>query len=547
VDMVAVPSSLVLPHSTRSQLGARVGSTEPRIWTPPLRELTPETSDGFDQVQFAVDVLHHPPLPWQEWLLIHAGELLPDGRPRFRIVIVLVARQNGKTEVPVMLAPFWMFMDRYPLTVGTSTKLEYAKETWDKTKSLIARSKALDSMHGPGRNWYVRGAMDTSMWAYALDEGNQPIEGEFGPRYKIAAANEEGGRSLTINRGIADELRQHKDYAAWGAFEPACSPEDAQIWVLSNAGSDSSVVLNDLRGQALALVTWIDEVGTEHAAELIAAGECPHDPRIGIFEWSAPKDARPDDPDALCQANPRVGYGRNLEDLIAEARRAMLKGGDALTTFQTEKMCIKVKVDNPAIDPGSWLRCLDPGTLDAVRGRLAACVDVSPDGQHISLSVAGVLPDGRVRVETAQAWDSRGRARTELPALVRKIKPKVLGWFPAGPGAALAADITRTERRENWPPAGTTVEAIRGDTSAACMGFEQLVRDGQLAHSGDPLQDAQVGEAERLKRGDAWVFVRHGDGHVDTVYAMAGAAHLARTMPAPIGKPRLLFAVEPDA
>ena len=34
-----------------------LGSTEPRIWTPPLRELTEETSLGFAVIKFATDVL----------------------------------------------------------------------------------------------------------------------------------------------------------------------------------------------------------------------------------------------------------------------------------------------------------------------------------------------------------------------------------------------------------------------------------------------------------------------------------------------------------
>ena len=33
------------------------GYETPRIYTPPLRELTPETSAGFDVVDFARDVL----------------------------------------------------------------------------------------------------------------------------------------------------------------------------------------------------------------------------------------------------------------------------------------------------------------------------------------------------------------------------------------------------------------------------------------------------------------------------------------------------------
>lgn len=83
-----------------------LGSRTPRVWTPPLRELKPDvldddgniiepaTSLGFDVIEWARESLKVDLLPWQEWLLIHALELLPNGRLRFRTVLVLVARQN---------------------------------------------------------------------------------------------------------------------------------------------------------------------------------------------------------------------------------------------------------------------------------------------------------------------------------------------------------------------------------------------------------------------------------------------------------------------
>ena len=78
-----------------------------------------------------------------------------------------------------------------------------------------------------------------------------------------------------------------------------------------------------------------------------------------------------------------------------------------------------------------------------------------------------------------------------------------------------------------------TVATLRAEDTAACMGLAELVKARQVAHSGQAMLDAQVGGAEKLKRGDAWVFTRRGGGNVDAVYAVAGAAHLARTLPKP--------------
>ena len=86
------------------------GCTEARLFTPPLRELTRETSYGYAVIDFARNILKTPLDPWEEWLVIHMGELLEDGTPRFRKVLVIVARQNGKTYLCRVLTLFWMFI-----------------------------------------------------------------------------------------------------------------------------------------------------------------------------------------------------------------------------------------------------------------------------------------------------------------------------------------------------------------------------------------------------------------------------------------------------
>jgi len=518
-----------------------LGNTEPRLWTPPLRPLvpairdndgnviTPATSVGFAQVEFARNVLRHPFDPWEEWLAIHGGELLPDGRPRFRVVLVLVARQNGKTEVLVILTLYWQFVDSVPLILGTSTKLDYARESWKKAVKLAKTVPDFDKLRGTGR-W----TRDTN--------GEQESWTTEDARYKIAASNEEGGRSLTIHRLVCDELRQHHDYSAWAASEEATSAvDDAQIWALSNAGDARSVVLNEHRDEALKFIKWWDEHDNAGVAELLLAGEhidgMP-DFRLGIFEWSAPREADPTDVHALAQANPNMGRRKDTAVLLAKARRAVRLGGDALTTFKTESMCISVTIMNPAIDPGAWQRCLAPGDLDAVRSRVALFLDIAPDGLHATLAAAAVLPDDRVRVEIVAAWEGVMAVeglRRELAGWLGQVRPRAAGWLPGGPAAALAADM---KKRPGWPPRGVTFEEIRGEVTAICMGFDKEVTAGRLAHSDDPLINAHVGGAERLPRGDGWVFSRKG-GHCDAAYAAAGAVHLARTMP-PLIKPRLV-------
>ena len=508
----------------------QLGSTTPRLFTPPLVTgppgecgcgcaLSRATSTGFEVIDFSRNMLRQSLLPWQKFAVIHGGELLSDGRPRFRIVLLLVARQNGKTHLPVVLSVYWQFRKNVPLTLGTSTKLAYAKESWRKAVNLVKATPALDDLHEPGRKWYRRTNGETESWSIA------------DARYLIAASNDEGGRSLTINRGIADELRQHHTYDAWEAFEPACSPMDAQIWALSNAGSMKSVVLNDLQ---------------DSAREFIATGV--GDPRLGLMEYSAPDGSDPENIDALLQANPRVGYGLDLEVLLAAARRAKRLGGVALTGFQTERMCIRVKVLNPAIEPGPWRDCSGaPESFEDLRGRVALVADVAPSMQSASLYAAALQPDGRVRVGPVESWNgpnATDKMRQALPGLVSAIKPRAFGWLPLK-APAVAADLkdrTKAGRRGEWPPPGVVVEEIRGEVAAVCEGFAEQVVAGRIWHTDDPRLNDQVATAEWLNRGDTKVFSRNGD--CDALYAAAGAVHLARILPAGLGRIRLVGPAE---
>lgn len=459
-------------------------------------------------IRFVERVLRARPYPWQRWLLIHAGELLPDGRPRFRTVLVEIARQNGKTQVPVWLAAYWLFVERRRLVLGTSTTLDYAREPLDKMVQLVehAPSRALRRRIRPG---WLR-TTNGQVWATTTD----------GCRYRTAARGRRAGRSLSVERLIADELREHTDYATWdAAYNAMRAVADAQAWALSNAGGADALVLNDMRDLAV-------EGG---------------DPMLGYFGWTSTPGADVRDPDALLQANPSCGYGGiTLDALLAEASAALRTGGAKLAGFRTESMCITVSTLNPAIDPGAWRACLDPGTLDELRRQVALFIDVAPDAQHATLAAAATLPDGRTRVEPVHAWAGLGatdRARRELPAMIRRIRPRAVGWAPTGPAAELAADMAE---RPGWPPAGVELVQLRSDVAAACMAFRSLVNARQIAHSGDPLLDAHVAAAERVERGDTWVFARRGRGHVDAVYAAAGAVQLARTLPPPVGGRKLV-------
>lgn len=366
------------------------GKTVPRFFTAPLRDLDdPRSSYGYAVIQFADRVLRAPLDPWEQWAVIHAGELTGDNLPRFRHVLTIVARQNGKSHLCRVLAAFWLFVEHHPTVLGVANKLSVARKQWMMTVRTAKNIPALSS-----RIANVREA-----------NGQESLLTTDGCEYGVDAAGSNCGRGLTLRRIVWDERRQEIDLETDGALLPTMAAvEDAQLWSISNMGTDRSISLNDA----------------------LSAGLAGADPTMGLILYAADPAADPLDPEAWADANPNLGYpGRVLvSDMQAAAQRAVAAGGESLAQFKIERLCIRVTALDLAVDPGAWLRCLDRGALDDARDRLAACLDVALDGLHATLAVAALLPDGRTRVEVVKSWEGRrcvDDARRDLPDLLGRV------------------------------------------------------------------------------------------------------------------------------
>lgn len=520
-----------------------LGSPVPRIYTPPLPHepvgecdcgaegdfsvcvcrcicpcnLSPETSFGFSVIQFALNTVCTPLDPWQRWLVIHGGELGPDGAPRFRELLILVARQNGKSFLCVILALWWMFVECVNLVLGTSSKLEYAKVAWRKAVDIVEQNDKLWKYVNPRR--YKR-------------EGNNAVELYTKDKnyYTIAAANDDAGRSLTVDRLIMDEFRRQFDWSCYNAAIPTQNAVwDAQAWIITNQGDYRSVPLHSLRKSA---ITGL-KTGKGN-------------PFLFIAEWSGAPGA--DDElrthgltpcviEALAQANPNLGNRLRWDMMIGQVEKVLASGDPEMVNgFIIESLCMEVDQVNPAIDKFGWTQCATGGSLDALRDRIALVFDVSLDGLHITLTAAAKRDDGVVVLDVVKAWEgptARAEFRREISGLVKKIKPRAFGWFPGGPAAVMAAEMAKRRPRPGepaWPPRGVEVSEIREDATAACMGLSDLVDAREVSHAGDPLQDGHVLSADKLEQGERWRFTRRGVGQCDAAYAAAGAAHVARTV-----------------
>lgn len=477
-----------------------LGSTKPRLFTAPLVKgppgpcgcgcaLTAETSKGFSAVAFAEDVIKVGLLPWQRWLLIHALELRRDGRFRYRTVLILVARQNGKTTLVEVKSLWKMFILRVPLVIGTAQSLDISEESWARAVEIAEGVPELAS----------------EIVDVCRTNGKKSLELKGGARWKIAAASRRGGRGLSGDDINMDELREHQTWEAWAAVtKTTMARRNSQIWAFSNAGDDKSVVLNDLHGKARA-----------------AAESSKADPSVGLFEWSVPDNVRcscqriagdPHQSHCMLQdrtlwamANPSLGY-TITEDALASALLT-----DPEPIFRTECLCQRVTTMEPdwqVISESDWVLACDPTTERD--GRPTFCLDMSPDRSWAAIAASWMRPDGLQQVEIIDHRPGTGWIARRAEEL-QKHAPAAWVVSRDSPAASeistleslLGIEVVRTSFPDAMAGSGMVFDGVAG----RLIEGERSPRT--LRHSGQEQLDQAVRLAVRRPPGErAWSFDR---------------------------------------
>lgn len=498
------------------------GHEQPRIFTPPLIELTPETSLGFAVIDFAEEVLGITLRPWQKWLFIHALELdmttvpgsdtfdpdTPEERYydyRFRQVCVLVARQNGKTIVLSVLGLWRLFFDGAAEMISTAQNLQVAEDTLADAFKLAKKDPELAS--------YLPHRMERGKWVTYMRTANgsnrielaavpEDLEGvldvaEAMPTWYVVA-NNGGGRSYSADLALLDELREHTKTDMWDAIEPTTSERPRnQIWTFSNAGTVRSVLLRRLRNIAL---------------KAIDSGDTSQE-RLFLAEWSAEPGRSIFDPEGWAEANPSLGYGvRTESDMLAKARAAVDPEDDEATpdSFRTEYLCQWVVTLEPGkISEELWATLESPADINPLETEIFVGVDVSVEARAAHIAVAWKRPDGHWHIElvasrTGYAWVPEWLNARRGLWFSGEVGLQVRG----APSAVLAPLFTE---------AGIEVAEWQGtNMSGSVAAFVSALRGGEVHHSGRDeatpdtetrLEAAAIAARDR-KTGDVFIWDR---------------------------------------
>lgn len=473
------------------------GSTEPRVYTPPLRELTEETSLGFAFDRWCAEVCGVELLPWQKWLAVHAMEVeggFDDGwRFRFRKVFVLIGRQNGKSLFAELLALFFMYVLESRLVLGTAQNLDTAEEVWD---AAIDRAEADPDM----------AAMIERIRKV---NGGKSFELANGARYKVVAATRKGARGKRSDMVLIDELREQTTWDGWGAVSKTTNARpNGILFAFSNAGDAQSVVLRHFRMVAHRELGDPDGI----AAQVLDAMPDPVDEEgepvadddgtLALFEWSAEPGASVLDRDAWAQANPSMGYGFMTERAL---RSDAIHDPEAI--FRTECLCqwVEAVVRSP-FPEGAWERWMDEGAEDEETEYFWG-IDMGADRTSTALAFVARRPDG--------TWHGEVEAfRTGFDWALRMLSRNApMKVALQGRGAPIASHLDELQAVE-----GLEVVTCEGRDLSAWTGrfYDAICADDAngaepLHHIAQPALDfaAQVAQTKALGDG-AWTWDRRG-------------------------------------
>lgn len=281
--------------------------------------------------------------PWQEYALRVMTAVDEDDKWRYQEVALVAARQNGKTKI--LLPRVVMGLERGERMIHAAQVREISREVLMQLAPILPKGYKLRQANG-----------------------QESITSPVGGEYRIVAA-QRGSRGLSADLLIVDELREFEDFDFIAAAAPTIfASANPQILYLSNAGTERSVVLNDLKQRA----------GT---------------PGLAYLEWSAAPERAADDRDGWLEANPSIGYGNQTLERMQSLYEKYENSGE-LAVFETEHLCRWVKSMLPRlVADTAWQQCR--GRIETPN-RPAMGVSVDPNGKRASAALAWKQSDGSI-------------------------------------------------------------------------------------------------------------------------------------------------------
>ncbi|OWK37897.1 terminase large subunit [Fimbriiglobus ruber] len=303
-------------------------------------------------------------LPWQkDWLEQLYGWRLPDGRRRWRKVLLTIGKKNGKSLLvsAVCLYELWAAGVPSPLVISCSTTRDNAKQIFGELENSINGNPSLKAKA------QVRSSMNLIRF--------KSKKAEF-KSISSEAGNAEG---LNLSFACLDEVHAHESPKLFRALEySTIARPDGCLVMISTAGSDQSHFFYDVLTKGRNVLAGND-LDTSFFSTVY---ECP--------------EGLEDDPVGWRQANPSLGTSFTEDDFRRDQEAAKAEGMASYQSFRRYRLNQWVQGEQSWLDVGRWDACQGTATeqeLAAAPAHLA--VDLSSTTDPTSVSVCWYLGSQR--------------------------------------------------------------------------------------------------------------------------------------------------------
>jgi phage terminase large subunit-like protein len=400
------------------------------------------------------------------------------GQPAYKVVGLQVGRQNGKTLAAAIR--IGMELEQPGRHVGfTAQDRNFARLKWGEFSELLEAADGFPVK----RVW--RGS------------GQERVVMENGSTFRVFTPSDRGPRGLTLDLVLLDEALAH-DFSILSAIQPTMATKpNSQMWLMSNAGNESSTLLAHYRQLGH---TLIDEGGENSA-------------RLAWFEWCPTEDRfDPFDPDVWRQAIPTLGEELGVTLEAVEQAAASLPAD----VFAREMLDVWPSTRATAvIDPDRWEACASP--IPMPPAGIVFGLDVAQDRDRAAIVACGQTR-GRMCIEVVDAREGVGWVHDRLVALTRQHRAKVV----IDGGTSAAGAFIATLEAEHVP----VVTAKLRDYVNGCSLFFDAIEAGTLAHANELELNEAVQVAGKRNLSDAWAWQRRSDVDLTPLVA-ATLAHWA--------------------
>jgi len=459
-------------------MAKRKGSTKPRIQNAPLKG--PSRIDEVKKFLEGLKENGEPMtlLPWQEYVLEDMLKVDKDGMFRRKSLLLLIARQNGKTHLARVriLAGLFVFGERN--IVAMSSNRNMALDTFNKVVDIIEQNDSLMAQVKQIR----------------VANGQESIELLTGAKYEIVAATRDGSRGKTADLLFIDELREISEEAFTAAKPVTRARKNSQVLMTSNAGDAFSSVLNTLRQRAI-----------------------DHPPSsLGYYEYSADEFAKIHDKDGWYQANPALGYlidEETIEEAIATS---------SVEATRTEVLCSWVSALK---SPWPYHAFEDLTVQDLVIApgpKTVFAIDISVNKRNGSLVAGQIRDDGKIAVGVIAQFESQV-AVDEL-AMAAEVSTWAKQYRPVMICFDKYATMSVAERLQQT---GYKIQDMSGQVFyQACGDLYDAIVNARIVHIGQKSLVDSMNNCAAKENDAGWRIVRRKSaGDVSAAIGLAMVVH----------------------